>query len=78
VFAILATVSDSQKDAKILIGISKKLLIICLISCFVGILVPSESTATKMLIASQVNETNAERAKEVVDYIVEKIQEVKE
>lgn len=36
-----------------------------------------EDTATKMLIASQVNETNAERAKEVVDYIVEKIQEVK-
>ena len=55
----------------------KKIVIAFAISGLVGTFVPSESTATKMLIASQVNETNVERAKEVVDYIVEKIQEVK-
>lgn len=31
-----------------------------------------------MLIASQVNETNVEKAKEVVDYIIDKVKEVKE
>jgi hypothetical protein len=56
----------------------KKIVIVFAISGLVGTFVPSESTATKMLIASQVNETNVEHAKEVIDYIVEKIQEVKE
>ena len=56
----------------------KKIVIAFVISGLVGTFVPSESTATKMLIASQVNETNIENAKEMVDYIVEKIQEVKE
>jgi hypothetical protein len=55
-----------------------KRFIVLFVVCLLGVIfVPSESTATKMLIASQVNETNVERAKEVIDYVVEKIQEVK-
>lgn len=67
-----------DEDNKVAIKrVLKKIVIVFAVSCLVGIFVPSESTATKMLIASQVTETNVERAKEMVDYIVEKIQEVK-
>jgi hypothetical protein len=56
---------------------AKRLFLIA--SCFVlvGIFTPSEKTMTKMLIASQVNEANVETAKEVVDYIIDKINEAK-
>lgn len=56
----------------------KRFIVLSAVSFLGMTFIPSESTATKMLIASQVNETNAERAKEVVNYIVEKIQEVRE
>lgn len=57
---------------------NSKRFIMLFVVCLLGaIFVPSKDTTTKMLIASQVNETNVERAKEVIDYIVEKMQEVK-
>jgi hypothetical protein len=56
---------------------AKKLFLIALCFGLVGIFTPSENTMTKMLIASQVNETNVESVKEIVDYIIDKIDEVK-
>jgi hypothetical protein len=56
---------------------AKRLLLLALCSLSIGIFTPSEKTMTKMLVASQVNETNVEKAKEVVDYICDKIKEVK-
>ena len=57
---------------------AKRLFLLALCFGFVGIFTPSEKTITKMLIASQVNETNIERAKEVVDYIIDRVKEEKE
>ena len=52
-------------------------VIIMVICILVFIFSPSKETTTKMIIASQITEDNVDTAKEVVDYIIEKINEVK-
>lgn len=57
---------------------AKRLALMALCFGLAGVFIPSEKTITKMLIASQLNEINAEQAKEVVDYIIDKVKEVRE
>ena len=75
VIALGCYCDDHDNDA---LRDSKRLLLVALCFGLVALFTPSEKTMTKMLIASQVNETNVERAKEVVDYIVDKVKEVRE
>lgn len=58
------------------------LIVVGSILTFIGIITPSQPTVEKMMIASFVTEENVEKAKgeakELVDYITEKIIEVKQ
>lgn len=73
-FAYYVDNPDDNKDVDALKA-AQRLFLIALCFLFVGIFIPSEKTMTKILIASQVNEANVERAKEVADYIIDKINE---
>jgi len=61
---------------------ARKMVIPLIISAFLLVLIPSKDTLTKMLVASYVTTENVDKAattsKDIVDYITEKIVEMKE
>lgn len=56
----------------------KKSVIVFVISILGIVFIPSAETATKMLIGSQITQENVEKTKDIVDYIIDKIKEIKE
>ena len=55
----------------------KTSFIMMIIFIVIFVLSPSKKATTEMIIASQITEENAEAAKEVVDYVIEKINDMK-
>lgn len=70
---------DEEKKVK---NVIKKSIIVCIISLLFVAVLPSSETVTKMVVASYVTEDNVDKAKEeiteIVDYICDKVNEVKE
>lgn len=72
---------DDLIDGKTAIRYAKKIFIMMCIAGMFVVFLPSKKTMKEMLVASYITEENVsatkESAKELVDYIVEKIEEVK-
>ena len=70
--------SDELDEVKVIKTIKKKIIVIALLITF-AIFLPSKETCYKMMVASQITDTNIQKAeyviKDSVDYIFEKINE---
>ena len=68
---------DIQNKNEKIVGIFKKVIIVGIVSFFIGILIPTEETCIEMLVASQVTHENVSNTKEeiynIIDYIVDKV-----
>ena len=71
--------SEYDETKKRLKKLTKCFLIICIISMSIQAILPSEETATKMIISSVVTEENVDTAtsklKDTIDYVIEKMKE---
>ena len=80
-FIVLACVSAAvvsiilSVEMKQYYGLSKKLIIVCIVMIILSVLLPDKETGYQMLVASQVTTDNVNNAietiKNCVDYIVE-------
>ena len=68
---------DIQNKNEKIVGIFKKVIIVGIVSFFIGILIPTKETCIEMLVASQVTHENVSNTKEeiynIIDYIVDKV-----
>ena len=68
---------DMDDDEKKVLNSFKKFVVVCIISIFIGILIPSKETCIEMMIASQVTHENVQTTKEeiyeIIDYVTEKV-----
>ena len=72
-----ADITDLEDYEKNIIKIFKRIIIVSIISLFIGSLVPSKKACIEMMIASQITHENAPATKEeiyeIVDYVTDKI-----
>ena len=74
-------ITNLEDDEKKIVKIFKKLIIISIISLFIGFLVPSRKACIEMMIASQITHENVaatEEIYEIIDYVTDKVNEEKE
>lgn len=71
--------TEYDKTKKRLKKLIKRFLTVCIIFISIQAILPSEETATKMIISSVVTEENVDTAtsklKDTIDYVIEKIKE---
>lgn len=70
-------ITDMDDDDKIWMKKFKKILIVGIITLFIGILVPSKETCIEMAVASQVTHENVSATKEeiyeIIDYVADNV-----
>lgn len=70
-------IANLDDDEKKIFKLFKKIVIVSIISLFIGFLVPSKKTCIEMMIASQVTHENVAATKEeiyeIVDYVTDKV-----
>jgi branched-subunit amino acid permease len=78
---VLWVIKDESDNEEKYNNIIKKSIIVLIISIIIACICPTTKTATEMLVASYVTDTNIENTKEevieMIDYITEKVNEEK-
>jgi predicted PurR-regulated permease PerM len=71
-----------QKQAQKALGRTRRMAVICVLCMLMAVFAPSKNTIIEMIVAQNitVNNLNAgeEKLKEAIDYLVDKVKEVKE
>lgn len=71
-----------QKQAQKALGRTRRMAVICVLCMLLAVFVPSKNTIIEMIVAQNITIDNInageEKVKEAIDYLVEKVKEVKE